>query len=114
MKADWQTAEVLEPESYDDLNEELPAVVFWVPSGKSFILSLDPVIDFEINNKGVSAWQLGFEAADQTVTREYQAAIAMLRKSNYVVDEQNGSVLVRPLTDLEIANTLRPERMLGE
>lgn len=97
----WAQATIAEPLGFVD--DELNTVgTFILRAGVFTILSLSPAEDFELNTDIIHRWKLIFQASDGRVfgDADYNAAIKELHL--YIIDQQNGSLLIQCLTDNEI------------
>lgn len=101
LAAVWRSAIVAEPMGFAD--EALNTVgAFTLSSGQPTILSLDPAADFELNTDIIHQWKIVFQTSQLEVVgdTDYQRALSELQP--FVLDQQNGSLLLRALTDDEL------------
>lgn len=100
---DWTNAVVPEPLGFvDDNLNTVGAIV--LKANTPTILSLHPGEDFELNTDIIHQWKIVFQASDDRVLgdADYQNAIKELVP--FILDQQNGSLLIRALSDEELEN----------
>lgn len=80
---------------------------FSITDGMPLIFSLDPARDFEVSDRDVEGWKLVFvtTTGDMLGMSGYFKALGKLKP--YILDEQNGSILVRALTRDELEDLYR-------
>ncbi len=102
---EWGTAQVAEPVATQDSSHHTISA-FRVVAGVPTILSLDPAEDFELNTDIIQAWQIVFEssAGDVLGEADYFRTLEILQP--YILDQQNGSLLIRGLSVSEIEQIL--------
>ena len=101
LQAEWSRAIVAEPIGFVD--ESLHTVgAVTLKSGIVTILSLSPGEDFELNTNIIHDWKIVFQTSDSEVLgdADYRRAIKELKP--YILDQQNGSLLVRAFDDNEL------------
>ncbi len=97
----WVEAKVLEPLGFvDEEMHTVGAVVLGanIPT----ILSLDPGADFELNTDIIQQWKIVFQNSEGEVLGDADYTQTLRELREYIVDQQNGSVLVRALSDDEL------------
>lgn len=103
--AEWNQAHVAEPAGFVD--EDLNTVgVFTLKAGTPTILSLSPGEDFELNTSIIHHWKLLFQASDDGILGDANYDQALKELTPYVIDQQNGSILIKALSDVELDEIL--------
>lgn len=98
---DWANATVAEPMGFVD--DELNTVgALTLRAGTLTILSLSPAEDFELNTDIIHTWKLVFQASDGRIIGDADYYLALQELKNFIQDQQNGSLLLHPLTDDEL------------
>lgn len=97
----WLEATVAEPLGFaDDFLNTVGALVLRAETPT--ILSLSPAEDFELNTDIIHQWKLIFQANDGQILGDANYATAIKELQPYIIDQQNGSLLVRALSDEEL------------
>lgn len=77
---------------------------FSITNDMPLIFSLDPGRDFEVSGHDVNGWKLIFVNSDGEMLGMTGYFKALGRMKPYILDEQNGSVLVRALNEDELSD----------
>lgn len=101
--AEWSQAKVAEPLGFvnDDLNT-VGALV--LTAGVPMILSLDPGADFELNTDIIHQWKIVFQNQDGEVLGDADYLMVLKELKPYILDQQNGSILVQIPNDDDLAD----------
>lgn len=99
--ADWGSAIVLEPLGFVDDNMNTVGA-FVLQSNQPAIISLHPGEDFELNTDIIHAWKVVFQIQDGSVLGDANYETFLHEIAAYIVDQQNGSLLIRALDDDEL------------
>lgn len=99
--AEWSAAQVIEPLGFvDDNMNTVGALVLRAETPS--ILSLDPGSDFELNTDIIHQWKVIFQASDGSVLGDADHSSLLREITPFVLDQQNGSILIRALADDEL------------
>ena len=99
----WSEAEVAEPLGFVDENMHTVGAVVLKPN-LPIILSLHPGEDFELNTDIIHEWKVVFQTSDGRVIGDANYSSVLRELHSFVIDQQNGSILVRALTDEDLEN----------
>lgn len=99
--ADWSAATVAEPLGFADDNFNTVGALV-LKAGTPTIFSLQPGEDFELNTDIIHQWKLIFQDSENHIIGDADYHTALKELHPYVLDQQNGSILVRPLSDIEL------------
>lgn len=97
----WSEAAVAEPIGFVDENLHTVGAIT-LKAGAPLILSLSPAEDFELNTDIIHDWKIVFQTTDHEILGDADYTRALRELKNYVLDQQNGSLLVQALTDDEL------------
>lgn len=99
----WRTATVAEPIGFVD--EAMNTVgAFTLTSDTPIILSFSPAEDFELNTDIIHQWKVVFQTSQGEVLGDANYEQVLNELKPYILDQQNGSLLIRALTDDEISD----------
>ena len=100
---DWSKAQVVEPLGFvDDQLHTVGALV--LRADTPVILSLNPGEDFELNTDIIQQWKMVFQNSVGEVIGDADYHLAIKELQDFILDQQNGSLLIRALTDDELAD----------
>lgn len=103
VREDWSQAQVLEPLGFVD--EDLNTVgALVLTAGAPIILSLDPGADFELNTDIIQQWKIVFQNQEGEILGDADYHILLREIKPYILDQQNGSLLVQIPDDEELFN----------
>lgn len=99
----WADAIVSEPLGFvDDALNTVGAIV--LRADTPTILSLHPGEDFELNTDIIHQWKIVFQASDDRILGDADYHVAIKELTPFILDQQNGSLLIRALSDEELEN----------
>lgn len=75
---------------------------FSITDNLPLIFSLDPARDFEVSNRDVDGWKLVFTTSNGEMLGMTGYFKALSKLKPYILDEQNGSILIRALSREEL------------
>lgn len=105
LPEEWGTARVAEPIGItNNTNTNLGA--FRVVADIPTILSVDPAQDFELNTDIIEGWKMIFMSPDADILGEADYLPALEALNPYIIDQQNGSLLIRALSIPEIDDVI--------
>ncbi len=94
----WQTAQVAEPLGFDSEQINSSVGVICLRANTPTIISLNPAEDFELNTDIINSWKLIFQNAEDEILGDIPYAELLPKLQPYILDQQNGSVLVQALS----------------
>lgn len=99
----WLIAPISEPIGYVDSNAQTIGIIV-ITANTPFILSLDPGADFELNTDIIQSWMAVFQNSEGEVLGDTNYTNLLKEIHPYILDQQNGSILIQSLTDDELAD----------
>ncbi len=99
----WLTAPISDPVGYVDDNGHTIGIIV-ITANTPFILSLDPGADFELNTDIIQSWMAVFQNSEGDILGDTSYANLLKEIHPYILDQQNGSILIQTLSDKELAD----------
>lgn len=100
---EWRTATVAEPMGFVDENMNTVGA-FTLASNTPTILSLSPAEDFELNTDIIHQWKIVFQNSQGEVLGDASYEFTIKELQSFILDQQNGSLLIRALSDDELSD----------
>lgn len=118
IKDIWQTAPVANLLSLTNPQTKQEYGAFVITSGTPFIFSLQPTVDYEIDGREIPGWKMIFATNNNEVNELHESSVigtagyfeTIGKLKPYIIDEQNGSILVRELSEAELLDLFQKSK----